>query len=125
MTGLEVGLTAITAVGTVAGGYIGLKLKPLEDKDTALTTSIEKLTQEINERFKGLHDDTKDEHEKMERRIADIEKTYLSRADLTAALKDVNDNMNRGIDRVEAIVRALGAKVDHLAERVGKVEAAP
>lgn len=123
MTGLEVGLGVVTGLGTLACGWIGLRLKPLEDKDSVNEKAIEKVSVDLSAQLKTLHDDAKDDREKMERRLSDIEKTYLSRADLTAALKDVSDNMNRGIDRVEAIVKALGVKVDHLAERVGKVEA--
>jgi hypothetical protein len=125
MTGLETGLSAIVVVGSAAVGWVGLRLKPLEDKDEANRDAIDDLGEDTEKRFQGLHDDIKDEREKFERRLADIEKTYLSRADLTAAIKDMRDNMDRSVDRLEAVVRALGVKVDHLAERVGKVEGMP
>ncbi len=113
MTPAETFFGVATLALTVGGGYIALRLKPLEDADS----SAEK-------RIIALHDDMKEDREKFERRIADIERSYLSRADLTAAIKDIRDNFDRGVDRVEQVVRALGAKVDHLADRVGKVEAA-
>ncbi len=114
MTPGEILLGFATLALTVGGGYMALRLKPLEDADKAL-----------GERLTALHDDMKDDREKFEKRISDIERSYLSRAELTAAIKDVRDNFDRGVDRIEMVVRALGNKVDHLADRVGKVEAAP
>lgn len=114
MTTIEVVLGALTLLLTIAGGYVALRLKPLEDADKALA-----------ERITGLHGDMKDDRDKFEKRIADIERSYLTRVELTAAIKEIRDNFDKGVDRVEIVVRALGVKVDHLAERVGKVEAAP
>jgi chromosome segregation ATPase len=114
MSNLEIALTVLSILLTLGGSYMALRLKPLEDTDESLS-----------ERISGLHDDLKEDRDKFERRIADIERSYLSRADLTAAIKDLRDNMDKGVDRVEQVIRALGVKVDHLADRVGKVEAAP
>lgn len=123
MTGLETGLGLMTAIGTIAGGYIGLKLRPLEKADEANEKALDEFKREVNARLQGIHDDAKIEHKEFEQRLSEIEKSYLSRADLTAAIKEMREHMDRGVDRVEAIVRALGVKVDHLAERVAKAEA--
>lgn len=112
MSNVEIVLTVVGLLLTVAGGYVALRLKPLEDTDTSL-----------ERRLDSLHDDIKGDREKLDKRLGEIEKTYLSRAELTAAIKDLRDNFDKGIDRVESVMRALGSKVDHLADRVGKVEA--
>lgn len=114
MSTVEIALTLFGLLLSVAGGYVALRLRPLEDADAA-----------ADRRISGIHDDMKEDREKFDRRIIEIEKSYLSRADLTAAIKDLRDGMDKSADRIESIVRALGAKVDHLSERVGKVEAAP
>jgi hypothetical protein len=105
MSTAEIALAAVTTVMTFVGGFVALRLRPLED------------------RMQNINADFKEDRERFDRRIGDIERSYLSRADLTNAIKDMNDNMNRGVDRIDAVVRALGAKVDHLSDRIGKVEA--
>lgn len=124
MTGLETGLGLMTAIGTVAGGYIGLKLRPLEKADEDNEKAINGLKTDIEKHLGELNSDVKEQKKEFERRLLEIEKSYLSRADLTAAIKEMRDHMDKGVDRVEAVVKALGVKVDHLAERVGKVEGA-
>ena len=108
----EIVLGVLTLALTIGGGYMALRLKPLEDKDNTLDA-----------RISALHDDMKEDRDNFAKRLGEIERTYLSRAELTAAIKDMRDGMDKGVERVELIVRALGVKVDHLADRVGKVEA--
>lgn len=114
MSTAEVILAGVTLLLTIAGGYVALRLRPLEDADKALA-----------DRMTALHDDAKEDREKFERRLVEIEKSFISRSELTAAMKEIHDCLDKSTDRVEQIVRALGVKVDHLAERVVKVEAAP
>lgn len=113
MTPGELGLGFFSAALTVAGGYIALRLKPLEDADKTLDA-----------RLSSLHADIKADREKFDQRLSDIERSYLSRTELASAIRDIRDGMEKGWDRIEIVVNALGAKVDHLAERVGKVESA-
>lgn len=114
MTSAEIALGSFSLILTIAGGFLALRLRPLEDADNV-----------ADKRITDMHAEMKEDREKFEKRIMDIEKTYLSRAELTAAVKDLRDNFDKGVDRIELVMRALGAKVDNLAERVGRVEAAP
>jgi hypothetical protein len=113
MSNAEIVFGVVTLGLTLAGGYIALRLKPLEDADRALS-----------DRLVALHDDMKEEREKFERRLSDVERSYLTRAEMTAAIKEIRDDFNRGVERVEQVVYALGSKFDKLAERVGNVEGA-
>lgn len=113
MTGIEITLGLGTAVTTVIGTYIGLRIAPLEKENDALAKRID-----------GLHDDAKDAREKLESRLQDIEKTYIDRAELNRAVESFGSRSDRNTERIEAVVVALGVKVDHLAERVMKVESA-
>lgn len=125
MTTPEVIITVVGIILTIAGGYMALRLKPLEDKDETLDARITNINADLDRRITSLHDDAKEARQDLERRLSEIERSYLSRADLTAAIRDMRESMDKGVDRVEQVVRALGQKVDHLADRVGKVEAAP
>lgn len=113
MSNIEIIVVVLGFVFTITGSYMALRLKPLEDRVTIQ-----------DERISSFHDDVKEEREKFERRLSDVERSYLSRADLTSAVRDMRESTDKGIDRIEQIIRALGAKVDHLAERVVKVEGA-
>ncbi len=123
MSNAQIVFGLITLALTLGGGYMALRLKPLEDKDAFLAGKIGEVDTALDRRITAIHDDIKKDREQFEKRLGEIERSYLSRAELTAAIKDVRDNMDKGVDRLEAVVRALGVKVDHLAERLGKVEA--
>lgn len=111
MSNIEFILTFVGLLLTIAGGYVALRLRPLEDADFS-----------SDKRITALHTDMKEDRDKFERRLGDVEKSFISRTELTAAIKEIHDCIDKSTDRVESIVRALGAKVDHLAERVVKVE---
>jgi hypothetical protein len=123
MTALEMTLGVGTLLATGASGYMAMLLQPLKDKDSAHEKAIESMEATFDGRLKGLHDDSKFETEKLERRLADVERTYLSRTELTNALKEFRESLERSVDRMETSVRVLGDKVDHLLDRVSKVEA--
>lgn len=113
MTGFEMGLSLTTVVTTVAGTYIGLKMAPLEKDMVALEKAND-----------SLHKDMKDANDKLENRLQAIEKTYIDRAELNRAVEAFSSRLDRSTERIEAVVIALGQKVDHLAERVVRVEGA-
>lgn len=113
MTGLETGLSFVAAAATCLSTYVGLKIAPLEKENDALA-----------KRMDGLHSDARDAREKLESRLQDIEKTYIDRAELNRAVESFGSRSDRNTERIEAVVVALGVKVDHLAERMVKIEAA-
>lgn len=122
MTGLEGVLGVVIAGSGVVTGLLGLKLKPLEQKDTDNEEALKETKKSFDERLKGIHDDAKEEREKFERRIAAVEVSYVSRTELERVINSLGERMDRGLARVEAGMTTLGAKVDHLTERVSKVE---
>lgn len=117
MSNVEVVLSILGVVCTAASVYVGLVVQPLKD-------SIKDLREDHEKRLDALHDDGKAEREKMERRLADMERTYVSRESLERAMKDLGERFERGVARIETSVKDMSSKVDHLAERVGKVESA-
>lgn len=122
MTGLEGVLSIVVAGGGIAGTLLGLKLKPLEQKDLDHEAALKETKTTFDDRLRGIHDDAKDEREKFERRIAAVEVSYVSRSELERTINSLGERMDRGLARVEAGMTTLGAKVDHLTERVSKVE---
>lgn len=119
MTMTETGLMMLGGLATVVSTYVGLAVRPLEREQGAL-----------DKRIDGLHDEAKEERSKTERymahveqRVASIEQSYVSRADLERTINSVGERMDRGLLRVEAGMKELGSKVDSLAERVTRVEA--
>ena len=51
-----------------------------------------------------------------------LAKTFIDRAELNRAIESFGARSDANTARIEAVVVALGVKVDHLAERVIKVE---
>ena len=127
MTGLEAGLSAAGMVSTAVAVYVGLKFDPLKERLEQDRRSAEKATRDLKDslesRLAGIHDDAKDSREKLENRLQNIEKTYIDRAELSRAIEAFGERSDKNTARIEAVVIALGAKVDHLAERVAKTEA--
>lgn len=111
MTGLEMSLGLGTAVATVVGTYVGLKIAPLEKEGLALEKAVDDLKREANNAT-----------DKLETRLQAIEKTYIDRAELNRVVEMLGQRLDRNTERIEAVVVALGQKVDHLAERVVKAE---
>lgn len=112
MTGPEIALSLVAGTATVISTYVGLTVRPLEKEQVALGNRID-----------GLHDDLKEERGKFEQRLAQIEQSYVSRAELERTVNAVGERMDRGLARVEDGMKSLGNKLDNLAERVTRVEA--
>lgn len=136
MTGLEAAFGGLTLLSGAVTTYVGLKFEPLKEanKDTQEAMKLARtehdktvadLRVEFDKRIAGLHNDTKDYHEKMERRLADVEKSYISRAELNNTIRDLRDGFEKGITRIENAVTGMAGKIEALTNRIAKVEAAP
>jgi hypothetical protein len=97
----------------VVSTYVGLKIAPLEKENASLVKRLDE-----------VHGDAKDAKEKLETRLQAIEKTYIDRAELNRSVEAFGSRSDRNTARIEAVIISLGQKVDNLAERVGRVEAA-
>lgn len=127
MSNLEIILSLVSLAATAVGIYVGLKVAPLEKqieqerKDRA--DEMGALRASFDERIKALRDDHKEKVKDLERRMNDIEKSALSRAEhaefraeVMAAVKEVGHLVNDSIN-------GLSMRMERLVERVAKVEA--
>lgn len=116
----------VTGIGLAAGAiatYVGLRLVPIEQHLESRRLARDKEAEALDRRLDGLHDDAKENDEKFEKRLAAIEQTFISRAELERAVNAIGARMDQGVGRVEAGMKDLGTKVDHLTERLTRVEA--
>lgn len=134
MTNPEVALAFLGILSTVGGGYVALRLRPIEkdvENNEAAITVVKKESHDVIETLRGdferritaLHDDAQDERATMERRLSGIERSYASREELAAAINAIGGRFDRGVDRMENSIKTLGDKVDALGGRVGMIEA--
>lgn len=134
MTNPEIALGILGSVTTLGGAFLALRLRPLEKDIDANEKAIaetkvsvhdiaETLRSDFERRLTALHDDSKNERENMERRLSGVERAYVSREELTAAINSIGGRFDRGIDRMENSIKTLGDKVDALGSRVGTIEA--
>lgn len=101
MTAIEISLGAIATIATAIATYVALIIKPLQDKI----------------------DDLKAQLEKEDRRLSDIEKSYINRVDhaefrneIMAAIRDIGN-------KIDASINGLSHRIETLVERIAKVEA--
>jgi hypothetical protein len=134
MTTPEIIIGALSLVGSIGGGYVALRLRPIEQSiDTNEKSRLEEkkeahedaitMRADFERRLSGLHDDSKIERENMERRLSGIERSYASREELASAINAIGGRFDRGVDRVEVSIRSLGDKVDGIGARLSKTEA--
>lgn len=127
MTKIEIALSAATTIigilWTVLTFAARTSLRRLDEKDTANEVAITTFKAEINDRLTALHGDVKSDREKFDRRLSDIERAYISRSELMATIRDIRDGFDRGVERIEASFKQLNENVNHLLDRVAKVEA--
>lgn len=95
-------------VASIIGGYVWLVVRPLEkDNDN------------MGKRIDALHEDKRE----LERRINDLEKNALTRAEIEAMRKEIEMSVEKFCDRLLNAIDKLSARVDHALERVASVEA--
>lgn len=123
MTGGDVVISSVGLIAGAVGAYVGLRLVPIEQHLTDRKEARKTESEALEKRIQGLHSDAKEQREKLEERIKEIEQSYVSRESMERTINAVGDRMDRGVARIEATVNALGVKVDHLTERVTRVEA--
>lgn len=152
MEGPSIAIGALALATTLGGGYVALRLKPLEDAISNAVTAIaavkaddekarvalkedfeRRLTENVDSaiairsdfehRLMVMHDDSKNERETMERRLSGVERSYASREELAQAINAIGSRFDRGIERMETGIKDLGTKVDSLGVRVGTIEA--
>lgn len=111
MTGAEVGLALTGLALTIGGGVLGMRLKPIENNVSDLKDALDE-----------LKDDAKEDKKAIEDRLAGIERQYVSRMELDGAIKTICEHFDRGADRTEASLKSMSEKVDHIAERLNRVE---
>lgn len=114
MSGLEIIGAVGGVVATIASGYIGLVTKPLEKDVEGLGRRLDSEAKALAERIEGLHVDKKE----LERRIVEIEKNAVSRAEMQA----VRDSIDKMGERVMSAITNLTSRVDHALDRVAQVE---
>jgi hypothetical protein len=117
----------IAAVGLVGGGiatYVGLRLVPIEQHLAERKDARKQEAEALERRLTGLHDGVQRAYENLDRRMSQMEQTYISRLELERTINAVGERMDRGVARVEAAMKEMGSKVESLADRVTRVEAA-
>lgn len=122
LTGPEAIVGGIGLIGGAIATYVGLRLVPIEQHLAERKEARAREAEALDKRIQGLHDDAKEEREKFERRLAQIEQTYVGRIELERSMNAIAERMEKGLVRVEAGMKDLGHEVKQLAERVAKVE---
>lgn len=123
MTGGDVIISGVALVGGAVATYVGLRIFPLEKELADRKEARKQEAEALEKRLEGLHADAERSKEKFESRLAQLEQSYISRLELSQTIKEVGERMDRGVARVESGMKDMGAKLDHLAERVTRVEA--
>lgn len=101
MTNIEVVLAAVGLISAGIAVYVGLTIQPLKDKI----------------------DEGKEDREKFDKRLSEVERSYISRAEhaefrveIMALVRDVGS-------KVENSINGLSHRIETLVERMAKVEA--
>lgn len=113
MSPLEIALGVATIAAGAVSTYVALMVRPLEKEQA-----------DMEKRIQGLHDDVKEERERIERRLADVERSFIARSEMKSELTAMAAAFERGVDRLETGLKEVGVKVDGLAIRVHAVESA-
>lgn len=117
MTGLELVGALGGVAATVAAGYVGLVLKPLEKDLEAEKTARGKEADAFTKRIDELVGDKKE----LEHRMTELEKVALTRSELDNVRRDMEASIDRMGDRV---IKHFDDTTARLEKRIEKVEAA-
>lgn len=111
-----IGGLLLTLFGGIASAYFHLVMHGIEKDQKALEERIKGLV----EKKDALEANISKNKEALESKIAALEREAIKREELDRFKAD----MDKLGDRIVSSVEALGNKVEHLLERVAKVEAA-
>lgn len=123
--------TIVSIVGAAIGAYfiapLREKIKAMEDaeekKERAAKEAREKWETAISDRIRALHDDHAGKIHDLEIKNAEIEKTYLSRAEHLQYRAEIMAAVEKINATVLASCAAIREDIHELGERVARVEA--
>lgn len=120
MTGLEAGLATVGVLSTAIAVYVGLKFDPLKEQQKQdrqdHVDALKNQAELYDRRIDALHADKKE----LERRMNDLEKVALTRSEIDALRRDMENSIEKMGDRV---MDHFDKTAERLEKRIEKVEA--
>ena len=108
-------IAAVVAVATLLGGAITGWLRSVDARQ-------ERELEKIESQFKARLDSHSSTAKELERRVAEVERSYISRADhaefrneLMAAVREIGSQVSKSLD-------GFGTRFEHLGDRIARVE---